>query len=909
MPKTDFIERIVKTIENRRQIKIDFANFDPNDKKIIASLSEIAKISQQDESFANSAILLQEAYLFTYYRVEYISQYLTLSFFDNAFENLLPILNKNKIKLLPPCINKSQNEFAPVDDFTIRYALFGNFDYECIVSIRDGHRDCIEAKINNERIKKQPFSSLEDFIARVKNAPTSYHSDTIFASLDKLILCGAFDCFGHTRKAMYDGWQKFISGQSKTINIEHDIEYSSEEIERFELAELGFAPVTTDLQRKQEITITIHKGTNEIGGSCIEIATDATGILLDYGTPLSKYSSEFSFDNQKIDGILISHPHQDHFGEIVSIKTDMPIYCGKLSVELMNATRIFTQKELLTNSFHTFEAWKSFWINDIKITPFLVDHSAVDAYAFLIEASGRKIIYSGDFRANGRKSKLFENMLKDRRLANADVLLMEGTMLCRSNDDFPDEQSVEDKIFETINNSDMATFMIGSSQNIDSIVSAYRACKKSKKTFVVDIYTAWILEKVSAVPSSIPNIAWSDVMVLSNFGGKYYEKIKSNETYFGNFKSKIFKNTVSIENLAKNPSKYFMKISPWHIEAMLGKLGANNANLIYSQWLGYLKPEFSDDKTVELFERLKSGYNWVYAHTSGHADLESLKRFAATLAPKRLIPIHTEHKLEFKNHFKNVIILEDGEKFDLSQNLSAYEVKELNELFSVNKDDAMDNGLKYFQLAKELNDKYSKMLNTMQLHLRGNEKAMSLVSLRNDTPEKGFSGITSEEDFLERIKVAEKIEKPQRNTPEKLLQATIIKEALLDDNHHLPFGEDIKFITSEMVRFINNKKVVNDILGFSKNGELCIIELKSSRLQKELQYQVDIFEEIICNKKNFFAELLKIYGIDWDKQAIKKIVVWPKGNSGKKFPHYVDEYVYDKYLLENNGLLSIWHLP
>ena len=34
--------------------------------------------------------------------------------------------------------------------------------------------------------------------------------------------------------------------------------------------------------------IKVHKGTNEIGGSCIEISTTNTRIYLDYGTPLKK---------------------------------------------------------------------------------------------------------------------------------------------------------------------------------------------------------------------------------------------------------------------------------------------------------------------------------------------------------------------------------------------------------------------------------------------------------------------------------------------------------------------------------------------------------------------------------------------------------------------------------------------
>ena len=138
---------------------------------------------------------------------------------------------------------------------------------------------------------------------------------------------------------------------------------------------------------------------------------------------------------------------------------------------------------------------------------------------------------------------------------------------------------------------------------------------------------------------------------------------------------------VSLDKLKKNPSKYLLKITPWVIEPLLNKVGLNSANIIYSQWLGYTKEEFSDMKTVELFKKLENNYNWQYAHTSGHADLQSLKTFAKSLEAKKLVPIHTEHKEEFLEHFENVVILEDNEVYEVGQSLSEYQAKSLNELF------------------------------------------------------------------------------------------------------------------------------------------------------------------------------------------------------------------------------------
>jgi len=429
------------------------------------------------------------------------------------------------------------------------------------------------------------------------------------------------------------------------------------------------------------MTIKIYKGTDEIGGSCIQLSTKNTKILLDYGTPLQDTSKQVKITDN-IDAILISHPHQDHFGEIVNIENSTPLYCGELSMELMNATKIFTGNKILKNNFQLFEAWKSFKIGDFKVTPYLVDHSATDAYAFLIEADNKKVLYSGDFRANGRKSKLFDKIINDKNLKDIDILLMEGTMLQRSNGDFSDEQSVENEIYKTIKQNNQISFMIGSSQNIDSIVSAYRACKKANKIFVIDIYTAWILQKMKIVSSSIPDMSWDNVKVIKKFGGNYYQKLKENREYFKEFTSKVFDNIVDIDDIKSNPEYYFLKISPWHIQKILNYIEVDTSNIIYSQWLGYLKEEFSDTKTVELYKNLKNNNNWVYAHTSGHADLPALQKFATSLKPKKLIPIHTEFKDKFVEYFDSVLILEDNEEFDINNDkLSKYQVDMLNNIF------------------------------------------------------------------------------------------------------------------------------------------------------------------------------------------------------------------------------------
>ncbi len=427
--------------------------------------------------------------------------------------------------------------------------------------------------------------------------------------------------------------------------------------------------------------IRILKGTDEIGGSCIEVSTENTSLLLDYGTPLKSESKALSI-NKHIDAILLSHPHQDHFGEIVNMPLNIPIFLGEKSLQLINSTRIFTGKTVFENNFQIFNPWEEFAIGDFTIKAFLVDHSAVDAYAFLISDREQTLLYSGDFRANGRKSTLFKNMCLDKQLKEVDLLIMEGTMMHRNNLDFSNEASVEEAILKELTSHNNLTFLLSSSQNIDRLVSAYRACKKAKKFFVVDIYTAWILE-IASKKTKIPNISWEDIKVIKSFGGNYYQKIKENPNFFNSFTKKLFNDTVSENEITQYPSKYFIKISPHFIKPLLQRLNLETCSIIYSQWLGYLDEKHSDIKLCVLYKELQKNYNWKYAHTGGHADIESLKTFAKSLKPKALVPIHTEHKEDFLRHFDNVVILEDGEAYEIGQNLSRFQAQQLNKIFDL----------------------------------------------------------------------------------------------------------------------------------------------------------------------------------------------------------------------------------
>jgi ribonuclease J len=132
------------------------------------------------------------------------------------------------------------------------------------------------------------------------------------------------------------------------------------------------------------------------------------------------------------------------------------------------------------------------------VTPFLIDHSAFDAYMVLVEVNGKRIFYSGDFRTHGRKSVLTKRLMAAPP-RNIDVLLMEGTNL-GSDKSCATEDDLERDFVNPFRTTAGRVFVAWSGQNIDRTVTLYRACRKARRTLVIDLYTAEVLEAVGELP-------------------------------------------------------------------------------------------------------------------------------------------------------------------------------------------------------------------------------------------------------------------------------------------------------------------------------------------------------------------------------------------------------------------------
>jgi ribonuclease J len=85
------------------------------------------------------------------------------------------------------------------------------------------------------------------------------------------------------------------------------------------------------------------------------------------------------------------------------------------------------------------------------------------------------------------------------------------------------------------------------------------------------------------------------------------------------------------------------------------------ATFIYSLWEGYLGDYFMQ-KMMRFIK--KKNMKFYQIHTSGHAEIDTLKKVVKKLMPGKIIPIHTFHPDKYSALFSRKIEqVSDGEVF------------------------------------------------------------------------------------------------------------------------------------------------------------------------------------------------------------------------------------------------------
>lgn len=415
------------------------------------------------------------------------------------------------------------------------------------------------------------------------------------------------------------------------------------------------------------MTLTIHRGTHEIGGSCVEICTDKAKILIDLGMPLD-YDKHTAEEREQIksdaaewckgvDAIFLSHSHADHYGFLDLLPDDTSLYATEETFAMLALDGILGDDPTEHLEKRPLTSGQSCEVADIIVTAYTVDHSAYGSCAYLIECDGKRILYSGDIRLHGVKGILYKNLPKD-----VDYLLLEGTNILRAKNN-PTEREIEKQFVEAFNDAPDALHLVWcSAKNIDRICALFRACLRCGKTLVIDPYTANVLAAVAELNPKIPTVTTAEQMKVY-FPPRLTTLLteRNQERYIYSLNPK--QNKVSYDDFARSPEKYVMLVRPTTL-TYLQRINTPHIRLIKSIWGGYW-----DEPNTERFR------SWVEEHceqvkdihSSGHADTKSLQRIVEHIRPQTIIPIHTDSPSCFGELFSenHILYLSDHKSIEL----------------------------------------------------------------------------------------------------------------------------------------------------------------------------------------------------------------------------------------------------
>lgn len=411
--------------------------------------------------------------------------------------------------------------------------------------------------------------------------------------------------------------------------------------------------------------LTIHQGADTIGGNCVEVRHGRTRLLLDAGVPLPDSPEETvpavvprTLDLSKpFDALLLSHAHCDHFGLMEHLKPLPPVWLSKGTSQMLNALRAFVrQGPDLKAVAVTVKEMQSKRLGDFTVTPIPVDHSVHGALAFLLEAGGKRLLYTGDLRTHGRILEPLEPLFRAVGERPLNAVITEGTTLDREPMEQKTELDLEQRLVEELKTCPGLALASFSAVNVERFRTWIAACHAAGRILVLDPYAAYVLhilrrEDMPAVTDRIrfraldlpvrkfsqsqPNRTWRDL----------YDALR-----------------VPLTDLWQDPTRYAVVWRDRYLVDLFEGRMPPGSTRFYGYWQGYREQRRGQETERSL---AVAGVQTRSAHVGGHINAKSLKALLRRLNPARIIPIHTRAAGLLEAEFANCVRLKNGQTLNL----------------------------------------------------------------------------------------------------------------------------------------------------------------------------------------------------------------------------------------------------
>jgi ribonuclease J len=416
------------------------------------------------------------------------------------------------------------------------------------------------------------------------------------------------------------------------------------------------------------VRITVHRGSHQIGGTCIEIASGSARIVLDAGLPLDAdpqgknlpppVAGLFDREGPSVDGLFLSHAHADHSGLIAASRAQVPVWMSEGTSKMILAGSLFARQPSVPKARRKIlVAGQAMRVGPFRVTAYPVDHSVYDAMAFLVEVEGRRVLYTGDLRFHGRKPGMARELARIVQKAPLDALLIEGTRLGgRANEANLSEKELEKQLVADFKAAPGIVLGMYSPLNVDRFVTYFRAARRSGRTFVIDSYQAFVLHLIGRktkvpMPGAVPDLRlWVPP--------SYSASVASRRLGHTDWAKRLGKGAITAEEINRDPERYVVLFRQSMQKGLFGNNLPPCVSCVFSYWPGYLKELRTQALLAEVYA---AGGNLLQRHASGHAHPDDLRRFAEELNPRLLIPVHTTSPETWARWRSATKLMDDGQ--------------------------------------------------------------------------------------------------------------------------------------------------------------------------------------------------------------------------------------------------------
>ncbi len=434
------------------------------------------------------------------------------------------------------------------------------------------------------------------------------------------------------------------------------------------------------------VGLTFHGGVDEIGGNKILLEDRGSRIFLDFGKSYSKERDFFDFpllqprqekhliathilpsiqglyknDNTKpgISGILLSHPHGDHWDYIRYVKDEVPIGCVGVCREVIEArersSKLGPSAEYYVSSltakgpstykkFETFPETKTASFGGLSFEAYPVDHSIPGCVGFILHTSEGNIVYTGDLRFSGPRSQLSMRFKAAAESSEPIALIIEGTNLGEAS--ISSETEVREKTDNIVGNATGLVMVGCAAADLDRLQTLFEVAKLHGRKIAITMKQAYMIDSLRQAGLSVFDVADKNVLVFQREKKGVYEYEKIIEEKYTNI---IDSTGVNVDQ-----TSLLLILGFYEFNELVEIQPKPGSVYILSQ-----SEPFNEEMELQ-FEKLKRwlglyGVPLYQAHSSGHAKPQELRRFIADVKPKRTFLIHTDQSELYKAYISDL---------------------------------------------------------------------------------------------------------------------------------------------------------------------------------------------------------------------------------------------------------------